>query len=233
MGRDSLSELSETFMSQGFQLTPLAHHNLGSSNRLIMLDSSYIELLGWEKGKSIQRAEIANQAIGLDALVFRTDDADACYAQLKETGFAVNPVQDLSREGEFMGETVLVQFKTVRFSEQPIPGLRIYFCEHLNPEYVWQKAWLAHSNKMGYLPEITLTSPDITQTAAALQKLLNLSKQSVVVSANAIRICLPNIELNIQSGDKSQGVYIQDIRLSQSPSDPVDFIIDHHFLTQS
>jgi hypothetical protein len=233
MGRDSLSELSETFMSQGFQLTPLAHHNLGSSNRLIMLDSSYIELLGWEKGKPIQRAEIANQAIGLDALVFRTDDADACYAQLKETGFAVNPVQDLSREGEFMGETVLVQFKTVRFSEQPIPGLRIYFCEHLNPEYVWQKAWLAHSNKMGYLPEITLTSPDITQTAAALQKLLNLSKQSVVASANAIRICLPNLELNIQSGDKSQGVYIQDVRLSHSPSDPVDFIIDHHFLTQS
>ena len=233
MGRDSLSELSATFMNQGFQLTPLAHHNLGSSNRLIMLDSSYIELLGWEKGKPIQRAEIANQAIGLDALVFRTDDADACYAQLKETGFAINPVQDLSREGEFMGETVLVQFKTVRFSEQPIPGLRIYFCEHLNPEYVWQKAWLSHPNKMGYLPKITLTSPDITQTAAALQKLLNLSKQSVVSSANAIRICLPNIELDIQPGDKSQGVYIQDARLSQSPSDPVDFIIDHHFLTQT
>ena len=134
MGRDSLSELSATFMNQGFQLTPLAYHNLGSSNRLIMLDSSYIELLGWEKGKPIQRAEIANQAIGLDALVFRTDDADACYAQLKETGFAINPVQDLSREGEFMGETVLVQFKTVRFSEQPIPGLTSYFCEHLNPE---------------------------------------------------------------------------------------------------
>ena len=233
MGRDSLSELSATFMNQGFQLTPLAYHNLGSSNRLIMLDSSYIELLGWEKGKPIQRAEIANQAIGLDALVFRTDDADACYAQLKETGFAINPVQDLSREGEFMGETVLVQFKTVRFSEQPIPGLRIYFCEHLNPEYVWQKAWLSHPNKMGYLPKITLTSPDITHTAAALQKLLKLSKQSVVSSANAIRICLPNIELDIQPGDKSQGVYIQDARLSQSPSDPVDFIIDHHFLTQS
>ncbi len=233
MGRDSLSELSATFMNQGFQLTPLAHHNLGSSNHLIMLDSSYIELLGWEKGKPIQRAEIANQAIGLDALVFRTDDADACYAQLKETGFAVNPVQHLSREGEFMGETVLVQFKTVRFSDQPIPGLRIYFCEHLNPEYVWQKAWLSHPNKMGYLPKITLTSPDITQTAAALQKLLNLSKQSVVSGANAIRICLPNIELDIQPGDKSQGVYIQDACLSQSRSDPVDFIIDHHFLTQS
>ena len=232
IGRDSLSELSETFASQGFQLTPLAHHNLGSSNRLIMLDSSYIELLGWEKGKPIQRAEIANQAIGLDALVFRTNDAAACYSHLKASGFAVNPVQDLSREGEFMGETVLVQFKTVRFSEQPIPGLRIYFCEHLNPEYVWQKAWLSHPNKMGHLPQITLGSPDISQTAAAFQKLLNLSKQSVVSDTNGIRISLPNIELHIQAADRSQGVFIQDARLSQSPSDPVDFIIDHHFCTQ-
>ena len=195
-----------------------------------MLDSSYIELLGWEKGKPIQRAEIANQAIGLDALVFRTNDADASYAQLKESGFAVNPVQDLSREGEFMGKMVLVEFKTVRFSEQPIPGLRIYFCEHLNPEYVWQEVWLSHPNKMHYLPQITLGSPDSSETAATFQKLLNLSDQAVVCSANTIQISLPNIELHIQPADRSQGVFIQDARLSQSPSDPVDFIIDHHFL---
>ena len=231
MGRDSLSELSDTFTSQGFQLTPLAHHNLGSSNRLIMLDSSYIELLGWEKDKPIERAEIANQAIGLDALVFRTQNADACYSQLKESGFAVNPVQDLSREGEFMGETVLIQFKTVRFSEQPIPGLRIYFCEHLTPKYVWQKQWLTHPNQMQNLPQISLTSPDIAQTAAAFQRLLNLSKPAVVSGSNAIQIHLPNLELTLQAANGSQGASIKDARLSQSPSDPVDFIINHHFLT--
>ena len=231
MGRDSLSELSDTFASRGFQLTPLAHHNLGSSNRLIMLDSSYIELLGWEKDKPIQRAEIASQAIGLDALVFRTQDADACFSDLKKSGFAVNPVQDLSREGEFMGANVLVQFKTVRFSEQPIPGLRIYFCEHLTPEYVWQKQWLTHPNQMQYLPKISLTSPDIAQTAATFQRLLNLAKTALVSEPNGIRIHLPNIELTLHAADGSQGVSIQDAQLSQSPSDPVDFIIDHHFLT--
>ena len=231
MGRDSLSELSATFTGQGFQLTPLAHHNLGSSNRLIMLDSSYIELLGWEKGKPIQRAEIANQAIGLDALVFRTQDADACYSQLKESGFAVNPVQDLSREGEFMGETVLVKFKTVRFSEQPILGLRIYFCEHLTPEYVWQKQWLTHPNQRRYLPQIYLTSPDIAQTAASFLRLLNLPKAALISESNMIQIHLPNIVLTLQTVDGSQGACIKDVRLSQSPSDPVDFIIDHHFLT--
>lgn len=231
MGRDSLYELSDTFTSQGFQLTPLAHHNLGSSNRLIMLDSSYIELLGWEKGKPILRAEIANQAVGLDALVFRTQDADACYTDLKESGFAVNPVQDLSREGEFMGETVLVQFKTVRFSEQPIPGLRIYFCEHLTPEYVWQQQWLMHPNRMQYLSKIFLVSPNIDQTAATFQRLLNLSNPALVSQQNRIQIHLPNIELILQANNRSQVASIKDARLSQSPSDPVDFIIDHHFLT--
>lgn len=231
MGRDSLSELSYTFTNQGFQLTPLAHHNLGSSNRLIMLDSSYIELLGWEKGKPIQRAEIAKQAIGLDALVFRTQDADACYADLKESGFAVNPVQDLSREGEFMGENVLVQFKTVRFSEQPIPGLRIYFCQHLTPEYVWQQQWLMHPNQMQYLSKIFLGSPNIDQTAATFERLLNLSQPALVSRQNRIQIHLPNIELIVQEDRGSQVVSIKDARLSQSLSDPVDFIIDHHFLT--
>ncbi|WP_114636649.1 VOC family protein [Polynucleobacter necessarius] len=69
--RDQLHKLGRKFLSQGFQLTPLAHHNLGSINQLIMLDSSYIELLEWESGKPLQRAEIANQPLGLDALVFR------------------------------------------------------------------------------------------------------------------------------------------------------------------
>lgn len=133
MGRDNLSEISNAFVSQGFQLTPLAQHNLGSCNRLIMLDTSYIELLGWEKDKPILRAEIANQAIGLDALVFRTQDADACYTQLKEAGFAVNPVQNLSRKAEYFNEPVLVQFKTVRFSEQPISRLKNLFLRAPDP----------------------------------------------------------------------------------------------------
>ena len=231
MGRDHLSEISNAFLSQGFQLTPLALHNLGSCNRLIMLDTSYIELLGWEKDKPIQRAEIANQAIGLDALVFRTQDADACYSQLKEAGFAVNPVQDLSREAEYFSEPVLVQFKTVRFSEQPIPGLRIYFCEHLTPEYVWQKQWIAHQNQIQCLSQITLSSPDITQTAAIFKRLLNLPKQSVISDFNTARICLPNIELIIQSADGSHNVSILNARLSRSLLHPVDFIIDHHFFT--
>ena len=233
MARDSLDELSNIFTSQGFQLTPLAHHNLGSSNRLIMLKSSYIELLGWEKGKQAQRAEIAHQPIGLDALVFRTDDANTCFNQLKEAGFAVNPVQDLSREGDFMGNKVLVEFKTVRFSEQPIPGLRIYFCEHLTPNYVWQKQWLMHPNKTQDLQKITIISPNINETAARFQGLLELADSQLKFQQDCVEISLPNINLCIQAQDALKGASIERAYLNQSASDPVDFIIDQHFLTHT
>jgi hypothetical protein len=231
MARDSLNELSALFQGNGFQLTPLAHHNLGSSNRLIMLDSTYIELLGWEKGKQVQRAEIANQAIGLDALVFRTSDAQACYEQLQASGFAVNPVQDLSREGEFMGNTVLVEFKTVRFSEQPIPGLRIYFCEHLTPEYVWQAQWLTHANAVDAIKQINIASPDAITTADSLMKLLSLGMEHCRKNQDSIQITLPNIALGLHTQDACNGAYIVSAQLQKNQADPVDFIIDQHFLT--
>ena len=231
MVRDSLDELSEIFLNQGFQLTPLAHHNLGSSNRLIMLKSSYIELLGWEKGKQVQRAEIANQPIGLDALVFRTNDAHACFNQLKEAGFAVNPVQDLSREGEFMGNTVLVEFKTVRFSEQPIPGLRIYFCQHLTRDYVWQKQWLIHPNNTQDLQEIAIVSPNIKETATTFQRLLELADSQLEFLQDCVQISLPNIYLRIHHQASPNAASIKQVRLNQSAPDPVDFIIDQRFLT--
>jgi len=231
IGRDSLDALGELFQSEGFHLSPLAHHNLGSSNRLIMLDTSYIELLGWGKGKQVQRAEIANQAIGLDALVFRTDDATACYEQLKSSGFSVNPVQDLSREGEFMGNKVLVEFKTVRFSEQPIPGLRIYFCEHLTPEYVWQEQWLNHTNHMNSLKQIIIASSNINNTATSLMRLLKLDPKNCIKDQDSIRISLPNIELCLQNQHTLEDAQIVSARLEQDSADPVDFIIDQHFLT--
>ena len=171
------------------------------------------------------------QAIGLDALVFRTDDANACYEQLKSLGFSVNPVQDLSREGEFMGNKVLVEFKTVRFSEQPIPGLRIYFCEHLTPKYVWQEQWLTHANHMNSLKEIIIASPDINNTAASLMKLLNLDPKHCREDQDSIRITLPNIELCLKTQNTFKDVRIMSARLEQDSADPVDFTIDQHFLT--
>ncbi len=229
IGRDKLEALVQKFSAQGFQLTPIARHNLGSINQLIMLDSAYIELLGWEPDKPVQRAEIANQALGLDALVFRTNDAQKTYQQLLQSGFSVNPVQDLSRESEFLGKSVLVQFKTIRFSEQPIPGIRIYFCEHLTSEYVWQEKWLQHPNQLSHLQKITIASPDIEGNKKLLSRLLNLSEEHIITKEESIKLILPNIELNIQKVAHLNEAKILNVQVAKTYLDPVDFIIDSHF----
>jgi hypothetical protein len=51
MLRDQLEEQAPVFEADGYTLTELAVHNLGSMNRLITLDSAYIELLGWPAGQ--------------------------------------------------------------------------------------------------------------------------------------------------------------------------------------
>jgi hypothetical protein len=81
MVRDRLDALAPHFERQGFHLTEKAVHNLGSCNRLIVLDDTYIELSGWPPGALPARKEIADSPLGLDGLVFRTYDAEATHQQ--------------------------------------------------------------------------------------------------------------------------------------------------------
>jgi hypothetical protein len=173
-GRDKMDVAARTLQADGFHLTDLARHNLGSLNRLIMLDSAYLEILGWESGAQSIRQEIADRAYGLDALVFRTANAEVCYQDLIEAGFAPNPVQDLSRPVEIAGKIKQAIFKAVRFTTQPIPGLRIYFCQHLTPEYVWIAEDMKHPNGLTHLKEIGIGSSNPAQTYQLFAKLLQL-----------------------------------------------------------
>jgi hypothetical protein len=157
--RDQLQLVSHYFEQRHFTLTEPAKHNLGSINQLIILDSSYIELLGWEKNTTPSRKEIADLPIGLDALVFQTNHADATYQRLLKAGYPVNPVQDLSRPAKTNGLEQMARFKTVRFSRQPIAGLRIYFCEHLTPEAVWNPLYMTHTNRAQSIHAIEINCP--------------------------------------------------------------------------
>lgn len=172
--RDRMEQASELFHSFGFHLTSLSQHNLGSCNRLAILDNSYLELLGWELGSPSVRKEIAEEPYGLNALVFRTTNAAIAYQNLKDLGFSPNPVQDLTRPVEIGKETKQAMFKAVRFANQPIPGIRLYFCEHLTPQYVWREEDMQHQNALATLREIVLSSSKPLEVYSQLMKLLQV-----------------------------------------------------------
>lgn len=204
MLRDQLMERASAFERDGYRLTELSVHNLGSINRLIPLDSTYIELLGWPAGQAPARKEIANQPLGLDALVFRTQDAQGTYQQLADQGFQVNPVQRLERPVTIAGETQTARFDTVRFAQQPIPGLRLYFCQHLTPEYIWNAAAMQHENGALSLDHILIKAPDALAVATTLAAVAGGRAQARGDAGYVIH--LPNLRLLVESGaDRSAG----------------------------
>ena len=195
MVRDELPQHADTYEQEGYRLSELSVHNLGSINRLIVLDTTYIELLGWPAGEPPRRKEIAEQPLGLDALVWRSDDAASDHDRLKAAGFDVQPVGRLERPLEFHGEQRVARFDTVRFNTQPIEGLRMYVCQHLTPEYVWDAPLLRHPNGVTSLDTIEIATPDTAKTAEVLSA---ITGAPVSVESDVTRISLPNIELRLR-----------------------------------
>jgi hypothetical protein len=135
------------FESLGFYLTPRGRHSLGSINHLIVLEDDYVEIVGLPTDTDTLRQEVLNSPIGIDGLVFQTNNADQTYQALKQTGLAVQPVQAFSRPVELDGATYAASFRTTRFEAGTYTAGRVYFCQHLTPELVWRKEWQSHANK--------------------------------------------------------------------------------------
>src|SRR5690606_27641844 len=146
-------------------------------------------------GEPPRRKEIAEQPLGLDALVWRSEDAAADHDRLKAAGFDVQPVGRLERPLEFHGEQHLARFDTVRFNTQPVDGLRMYVCQHLTPEYVWDAPLMRHPNGAISLQSIEIATPDTAVTAGIL---CAITGAPVCFEEGAGRISLPNIELTLR-----------------------------------
>lgn len=217
--RDRLENCSSPLKDQGFTLTPISLHSLGSTNQLITLKSSYIELLGWPAGTVPVRKDIADQPIGFDALVFRSNDALKTYNRLKTAGFDVREVQHLERPTPVGGNEVVVGFETVRFDQEPILGMRLYFCQHLTPEHVWVDEYMRHQNGATALTAITIEAPNAMVVAHTLAKVVGIHAQATDSSGDMWLLSLDNLTIEIHQVCGSQVPKITDATVSFAVDD--------------
>src|SRR5207248_10423323 len=108
-----------------------------SSNRHAWFAADCLELLGFGEGTA-DRPELAPFPIGLNGLVFKTDDADVVHALAQAAGLPILPVQAFSRPVELNGGHQDARFRTTRLDPSKIAMGRVYFCEHRTPELVWR-----------------------------------------------------------------------------------------------
>ncbi len=144
--QDRIDEGLETYRRLGFTLTPRGYHTLGSMNHLAIFGTEYLELIA-VPGDGPRRSEIMDAPIGLNGLVFGTEDAAVVFEALHAAGVPVLPPNRFSRPIDLPGgERRDAAFATVRLQPDATNIGRLYFCQHFTRDLVWRDAWRHHPN---------------------------------------------------------------------------------------
>jgi hypothetical protein len=157
----------------GLTVTPRGYHSLGSINHLMMFDTNYFELIGIPKEGEIKRADLITAPIGINGLVFKTDNVDDTHAHLLVQDMAGEPPRAFSRPVELEGETLDAKFRTVTVRPDVFPEGRVYFCEHGTPELVWRPEWLSHPNGAMEIAEVVVVAEDVPKVAGDYARLVD------------------------------------------------------------
>jgi glyoxalase-like protein len=154
----------------GFAVTPVSVHNVsgkpaGTSNRCVMLDEGYLELLApsREKGVSTPNSRRVRKLMkrydGVHLACFGTPDAQADHRRLADHGFEPEPVVNLERKIE---TGALARFKVIYAAPGKMDEGRIQYVEHLAPENVWRNDFVNPFR----LTALYVVADDPAQTAA-------------------------------------------------------------------
>jgi len=160
-----LDAAAGVFEALGFRVTPVSVQQtpegpVGASNRCVMLEAGYIELLSPTHdtpAANRMRALMARYA-GVHLVCFGTPDAEGEHRRLQTHGFEPQPLVGLSRGVE--GGTA--RFKVVRPAPEKMPEGRIQYVEHLTPAHVWR----AHEVNPLRITEVFVVADDPVATAA-------------------------------------------------------------------
>jgi Glyoxalase-like domain len=156
--------------SLGFAVTPESAHRAqgapaGTSNRCIMLEEGYIEILAPTLDTPNARRVRSRMDLyeGVHLACFGTPDAQAEHRRLAEHGFEPEPVVDLQRTLE-TGKRV--RFSVVYVPPAKMPEGRIQYVQQLTPELIWDSPSLAHTNGVTALKAVYVVADDPAQVAA-------------------------------------------------------------------
>ena len=201
--RFDMDRAQTQFRGLGFQLTARGYHSLGSINHLMIFGSDYLELIGLPKDGEVRRKEIADAPVGLNGLVFKSDDVNSTYAHLQSLGIDGDPPRSFTRPVDIDGASREASFSTVAVRPGVFAAGRVYFCQHHTPDLVWRDAWRHHGNGARSTAEFWVVARDPQAEAARYGGLLGLEVER---SADGS----PGIDLNgSRLTFSSEGAYRQ------------------------
>lgn len=139
---DQLDTAARLFQAAGFRLTPLGRHNTGSINHLVILEDSYLEIIGLPPGSPPSvRPDLQSCTPGFNGLCF----AEQAQGRESDLDARFKPTTSMSRPVDVDGASQQVRFN-LRLLQAPPENFRVFLIDHLTPELIWRPEWQTHEN---------------------------------------------------------------------------------------
>ena len=195
--KENMDEAYKLFSELGFTLTPRGYHTLGSINHSMVFKNDYLELIGTPKGKPNMRPELKEAEIGINGLVFKSDNIKKTYQHLINKKLSNFPPRYFSRPVEINGIERHAKFETVSIKDNIFKAGRVYFCNHLTPDLVWIPEYKVHKNNASEIAEITVIDSNPSSILKKINKItgsvkIDKEENFITVKTDDVKLILCN-----------------------------------------
>ena len=195
-----LAATAARYEAMGFQLTPYSPHSaawkpgdavapLGSGNRCIMFENTYLEILASED-PTRPAARITNflkHHQGAHIICFDCPDTAVVDARVRALGIETSGVIPLQRDIDTPEGVRTAKFVRSQFDPKNSPEGYIQASTHLTPQFIYQPRYIGHANRCFQLFETILVADDV---AAFERKYRNYLGATPVREGKALRFRL-------------------------------------------
>lgn len=155
-----LDRSAAAWQALGFSITPRGFHQTGgTANHLIMLEGTYVELLGMADSTTASPYRAMMDSPGLWGIALR-GSAERTYALWRERGLPVADPTQLARGVEIDGKRELARFHLTMLERSASLPFLVFCCEQLTPQFVWRKDRPPHANGAVRLKELVIVADD-------------------------------------------------------------------------
>ena len=184
---DRMDAAQALYQRLGFTLTPRGYHSLGSVNHLAIFGTDYLELIGTPPSGGGRR-DILDWPMGLNGLVWGTEDSTAVADALTAAGVPCSPPNEFTRPVNLPGGARDAVFRTVRLPNDATEAGRLYFCHHLTRDLVWRDEWRRHANGAVGVLEAVIAAENPARLTGLFQRMFGTEAVQPIAGGSRLAV---------------------------------------------
>jgi hypothetical protein len=156
----------------------MKHEALGSWNRVIQFQDTYLEILGrFEEAVPLIRdtfTPLVDGREGLAFIGFNTEDIEVERARVLGEGIEIGPKNDARRKvvlPDGGADETASASASARFADRPL--MTLFYSEHHRPQAIWQAGYQSHANSVKRVSAVVWASQPTPAERAYFRTMLN------------------------------------------------------------